>query len=157
MGSSKIKIAHYTWWICGIIGLFIGLAQADGRINGYGIMGVAGIVNGVVFGWLIGFIIDKIKEFSPVQNMTQKIGEIKQEKELIQQTKDSLKDYNDAKQRFQYLSNETLLEKFQKYVSLEVSDMERLALEEELVERGVLTHSPMHEKLDKIIEHFKTQ
>ena len=89
--------------------------------------------------------------------MTQKIGEIKQEKELIQQTKDSLKDYNDAKQRFQYLSNETLLEKFQKYVSLEVSDMERLALEEELVERGVLTHSPMHEKLDKIIEHFKTQ
>jgi len=33
--------------------------------------------------------------------------------------------------------------------------MQRLALEEELVKRGVLKHSPMHEKLEKIKEHFK--
>jgi len=153
--SAKVKVASYTWWICGILGLFIGLAKADGRINGYGVMAFAGVVNGIVWGWLLGFIIDKIKDSSPVQNISQKIEESKQEQELIKQTKQSLNVYNDAKHRFQFLSDETLIEKFKSYVGEDVTDMQRLALEEELVKRGLLKHSPMHEKLEKIKEHFK--
>lgn len=155
MESSKVKVAHYTWWICGILGLLIGLAKADGYINGYGIMAFVGIVNGVIWGWLLGFIIDKIKDSTPVQNISQKIEEIKQEKELVQNTKNSINEYNDAKHRFQYLSDETLFEKFQSYVEDDISDVERLALEEELVKRGILTHSPMYEKLEKIKEYLK--
>lgn len=153
--STKVKVASYSWWICGILGLFIGLAKADGRINGYGVMAFAGVVNGIVWGWLLGFIIDKIKDSSPVQNISQKIEESKQEQELIKQTKQSLNEYNDAKHRFQFLSDETLIEKFKSYVDEDITDMQRLALEEELVKRGLLKHSPMHEKLEKIKEQFK--
>lgn len=153
--KSNVRVANYTWWICGILGLFIGLAKADGRINGYGIMAFAGIANGMFWGWLLGFIIDKIKDSSPVQNISQKIEEVKQEKEIVQQTKNSLNEYNDAKHRFQYLSEETLVEKYKSYVTDDITDMQRLALEEELVKRGKLSHSPMHEKLEKIKEHFK--
>lgn len=149
------KVASYTWWICGILGLFIGLAKADGRINGYGIMAFAGIVNGVFWGWLLGFIIDKIKDSSPVQNISQKIEESKQEQEILKQTRHSLNEYNDAKHRFQYLSDETLIDKFKTFVDEDITDMQRLALEEELVKRGILKHSPMHEKLEKIKEHLK--
>jgi len=88
--KSNLKIAQYSWWIGGILGLFIGLAKADGRINGYGMMAFAGVTNGIVWGWLLGFIIDKIKVSTPVQTISQKIEEVKQEKEIFEQTKHSL-------------------------------------------------------------------
>lgn len=155
MENSKVKLASYTWWICGIIGLLIGLAKADGRINSYEIMAFAGISNGIFWGWLLGFIIDKIKDSSTVETISKKIEEIKEEKEIIKQTKDSLGEYNDAKHRFQFLSEDTLISKFKEYEDANKSDMTRLALEEELVKRGVLSHSPMHEKLEKLKTMFK--
>ena len=153
--KSNVKIASYTWWICGILGLFIGLSEADGRINRYDLMALAGIFNGIIWGWLIGFIIDKIKDSSLVHNISQKIKEVKQDKEIVQQKVNSLEDYNDAKHRFQYLSDDTLVDKYKSYFTNDIIDMERLALEEELVKRGILNYSPSHEKLEKVRKHLK--
>lgn len=152
--DNKVKVVSYTWWICGIIGLMIGLAKADGRINTYGVMAFAGIVNGVFWGWILGLIIDKIKDSAAVVTITKKIEEIKEEQEVIKQTKESLDEYNDSKHRFQFLSDETLITKYKEYEEQDKSDMIRLALEEELVKRGILSHSPMHEKLEKLRTMF---
>lgn len=154
MENSKFKIASYTWWIFGIVGLIIGLSKADGRINSYEMMAFAGIANGVFWGWLLGFIIDKIRDSSTVETITKKIEKMKVENEAINQTKQSLDEYHDAKHRFQFLSEDTLIAKYKEYEDANKSDMIRLALEEELVKRGILDHSPMHEKLEKLKTMF---
>lgn len=155
MENARIKIIHYSWWIGGIIGIIIGLSRADGRINTYGNMFIGGLMGGIVGGCILGYIIDLIKDSETAEKIAKKIGEFKEEKELIAETKDSLNEYNEAKHRFQFLSKETLIQKYRIYESENISDMQRLALEEELVKRGVLPHSPMHEKLDKMKSLFK--
>lgn len=156
--NTKVKVASFTWWIFSLIGLFIGLANSDAQyVDSQPIvMGFVGIVNGALIGWLFGFIIDKIKDSRAVQNIFQKVEDTKKEKEILIQTNYSLNEYNDAKHRFQFLSDETLIEKYKSYVDVDVSDMQRLALEEELVKRKIIKHSPMHEKIEKVMELLKS-
>jgi hypothetical protein len=66
-----------------------------------------------------------------------------------------MQEYNEAKSRFKYLSNDVLLNKYKEYQENKLEDMIRLALEEELVERKLITHSPMHNKLDAIMTKMK--
>ena len=80
----------------------------------------------------------------------------KENKTIIENAKSSLAKYNDARHRFQYLSNETLIHKYQTSDIDNCDNMEQLALEEELVKRNILNHSPMHEKMEKINNYFKS-
>lgn len=153
MEKARFKFADYTPWFGCIIGLFVGLSKADGYTNKYEIMGAIGVINGIIFGWILGFVIDKIRESSAA--VTNKVNDTQEQQKLVKRAKVSLVEYNEAKHRYQFLSNATLIEKFEDYKTRDVSDMQRLALEEELVKRGVLDYSPMHEKLDKLNTLFK--
>ena len=148
--TDRTKVAHHSWWICGLLGLIIGLSSSNDK----GMMVFIGVSNGLFWGWILGLIIDKVRESTTLKTIEDKIEEFKENQSVVEQTKISLAEYSDAKNRFQYLSNETLTEKFKSYVDQDKSDMTRLALEEELVRRGILDHSPMHEKLDKIKSKF---
>lgn len=100
--------------------------------------------------WLGKTIWDKGENIT--QNISSKLKDSKEKQEAIKSTKESLAIYNDAKKRFKYLSDETL---FLKYDVDMPDDMIKLALEEELVDRKLLPHSLMHEKLDSIMGKFK--
>lgn len=72
-------------------------------------------------------------------------------KKVLEATQKSKQEYNDAKSRFKYLSNDVLLNKYKEFQEKKLENIIRLALEEELVERKLITHSPMHNKLDFIM------
>lgn len=158
MEKNNQKIAHTTWWIFSIIGVIIGLINSDSSYRDSQPIAYAflGLVNGALIGWFFGYIIDQIKNSSTVQHISKKIEEDKENKTIIENAKSSLAKYNDARHRFQYLSNETLIHKYQTSDIDNCDNMEQLALEEELVKRNVLNHSPMHEKMEKINNYFKS-
>ena len=85
-----------------------------------------------------------------IHKVSNQINEYKETQELVNSTKLSLSEYQDAKSRIKYISDELLLEKYNVYLESNSEDMNRLALEEELVDRKFLSHSPMHEKLERI-------
>jgi len=60
----------------------------------------------------------------------------------------------ETKNSIKYLSNQTLLGKYSYFKDNEIENIERMAVEEELVERGLIDFSPMHEKLNKLKEGF---
>ena len=64
-------------------------------------------------------------------------------------------EYNQAKYHFKYLSNDALLNKYNHFIESNIENMVRLALEEELVERNLISHSQMHDKLDAILDKLK--
>jgi len=151
----KTKFVDYTWWICGVIGL-IWAVQVFGTKD-VGMTIFIGLTSGLIFGWLIGALIDYlINKFnsSVVSPIVKKIEDKKEEQKIIRDAEVSMSEYNDAKYRFQFFSTETLIEKMNSHKQ---EDMIRLALEEELVGRGILDYSPMHEKLDALKKYFKTK
>jgi hypothetical protein len=77
-------------------------------------------------------------------------------KEIEEQKRydDKLKLYVDSKHQLQYLSKDSLLQLYEDYKIQGKEDMKRLALEEILVEKGIIDYSPMHEKLNKISNRF---
>lgn len=62
-------------------------------------------------------------------------------------------DYDNAKESFKHLSDHKLKDRYRQMCDGNGS-VEKLALEEELVDRGVLDYSPMHEKLQSIKDTF---
>jgi hypothetical protein len=109
----------------------------------------------LIFGVFILPSIQKASDYSK-----NKIGENKtriansKEKQRIAINQNQLeKQYLEKKKTFKYLSDEHLLEMFQKQKdSLHPKIL--LALEEILVERKLINHSPTHEKMQKIEERF---
>lgn len=87
-----------------------------------------------------------------IKNVSTQITEHKNINETVKSTQDSMTIYADAKNRFKYLSNELLVAKNNQE---EKDEMIQLALEEELVELKLISHSPMQEKLDAIMTRFK--
>ncbi len=66
-----------------------------------------------------------------------------------------LKKYNEARRSFQFFSSEVLITLFTANMQNDICpDIEQLALEEEMVKRGLLDHSPMHEKLYRLKKEF---
>lgn len=157
MEKNNQRIAHTTWWVFAIIGAIIGLTNSDSSYDDtqplvYAILGLA---NGAFIGWIFGYIIDRMKNSSIVRNISKKIEDDKENKNILENAKLSIAKYNDAKHRFKYLSSETLIHKYQTS-NIDICDtMEQLALEEELVKRNILNHSPMHEKMEKINKFLK--
>tara|TARA_Y100000589_G_C27006421_1_gene568966 strand:+ start:462 stop:917 length:456 start_codon:yes stop_codon:yes gene_type:complete len=87
-------------------------------------------------------------------NLQNKINAKKEEEELKSATLKNLNEYEDFKKSFVYFSNEKLTSLYESHLNSGKEDMERLALEETLVERGLLNHSPMHEKLHLLKKKF---
>jgi len=155
--QKEIKIISYTWWIFMIIGIIIGLANSDSRyIDSQPFAkALSGGMSGALIGALIGYVIDQIRKSALVKEVSQNIEQNKIDKELNKNIQNSMTIYKDAVHRFQFLSNQTLLEKFQKEQGEKDDNMERLALEEEMVKRGIIDYSPMYEKLEKVKDYLK--
>jgi len=110
------------------------------------------IAIGIFFGafFLSWFIIEKL--FESAKNTTstiiEKVNEQKEMNELKHASNSELRKYKEAKTNFQYFSNDRLLNLYELYQTKEInSDIEQLALGEELVKRKLIEYSPMHEKL----------
>ncbi len=79
--------------------------------------------------------------------------QIRQTQRITKDAKFHQKQYEEKKKTFKYLSNEHLLEMYNKETAT-LHPMVQLALEETLVERSLLEYSPTHEKMQRIEKHF---
>lgn len=96
---------------------------------------------------------DKSKEVA--EKIRVKIEQKRKEKELDYKIKSDIQYYKESKNSFQYFSDDNLLSIYEEFKSgTKDSNMEQLALEEELVKRKLIDHSPMHEKLYWIKKHL---
>jgi hypothetical protein len=110
------------------------------------------IVMAIVF-TLISVGADKSKEVT--RNIKIKLEQKKQENSLNENIKMSMREYQESKNSFQYFSDNRLLNIYEQFQNgTKNSNMEQLALEEELVKRKLIDHSPMHEKLYAIDKEF---
>ncbi len=119
--------------------------------NDWGILSVF-LMMGLAFGLFILFIyfIDQVPSNvnKAKKGIEKKINEKIEQNQLKNHIKDNQLKYNEAKNNFHYFSNDKLIELYEKFSGRELNeDVEQLALEEELVKRGLIDHSPMHEKL----------
>ena len=73
---------------------------------------------------------------------------------IFSQSEEGLVKYQEAKNSFKYFSDESLKSIYEEFKSSQTESMERLALEEIMVEKGLISHSPMHEKLHSIKKKF---
>lgn len=154
--QKKVKVINYTWWVGAIIGIIIGLANSDSQyVDSQPVMEAFkwGLM-WAIFGAIIGFIIDQTRTSTVVKNISENIEIQKKENQFKKDVQKSMKYYQDSSHHFQFLSEETLLAKYQNNESSRLSEMERLALEEELVKRKLIKYSPTHEKMEKISELF---
>lgn len=135
-----------------IIGLTIGESVPEKTMGFFiiSLLSVAGFILVLVGGiGMLGIFKNIAKEKiveSRVKNEVKE--ELNYQNQLISKNE---RIYNDAKQKFQFLSDEILLNE---YNHGEEEDIVRLALEEELVTRKLIKHSPLHEKLYLLEKHF---
>jgi len=115
-------------------------------------MALSGFFLGALLGFIVSLIIDAIGNSKTIN---ENVSAYKEKKKYKENHIKSMTEYNEAKESFQYLSNETLLTKYDNYLKNNINDMTRLALEEELVKRNVIEYSPMHEKMENIKNNFK--
>jgi len=103
------------------------------------------VVMAIVF-TLISAGAEKSKEIA--KSVKVKIEQKKQENVLNESIKSNMREYQESKNSFQYFSDDRLLNIYAQFQNeTKNSNMEQLALEEELVKRKMIDHSPMHEKL----------
>ncbi len=144
----------YLWLIFGIIGALINLTNADSSYKDSQPLGMAlsGFFLGAILGFILSLIIDSIGNSKKIN---ESVSLYKEKKIFKENHIKSMSEYNEAKESFQYLSNETLLSKYDNYMKENTNDMTRLALEEELVKRKLIAYSPMHEKMENIKKNIK--
>jgi hypothetical protein len=103
------------------------------------------VVMAIVF-TLIGVGAEKSKEIA--KNIKVKIEQKKQDNLLNENIQNNMRKYQESKNSFQYFSDDRLLNIYEQFQNgTKSSNMKQLALEEELVKRKMIDHSPMHEKL----------
>lgn len=103
-----------------------------------------------IFFFISRWIFDKV--LVAEKNLKQKNNSEKE----INQIENDLKIYNDSKNNFKYLSSEKLTLIYENHKDGNINKMELLALEETLVERGILSHSPIREKLYDMQKYFES-
>lgn len=82
------------------------------------------------------------------ESVTEIVQKRQEEKEVLRQVRLNEVLYADFKNQFKYFSDERLLELFQQSnENPNVSIIEKIALEEELVSRKLIEFSPTHEKI----------
>lgn len=155
--EQKVKAISYTWWIGMIIGAIVGLAYSDSRyIDSQPVMeAFKGGFFGALLGALLGYLIDQISNSTGSVNISEKFENKSLEQNLMNETQASLRNYQDSVHHFQFLSDETLISKYENIESRNLTKMEKLAIEEELVRRKLIKFSKSHEKIEKIKEIFE--
>lgn len=106
---------------------------------------------------LVFFIVEIFSEKSKkvTENIKVKIKQKKQEDRLNKNIKMNIREYQESKNSFQYFSDNKLLNIYEQFENdLKNSNMEQLALEEELVKRKLIDYSPLHEKIYAINKEF---
>ena len=110
------------------------------------------VVMAIVFA-LISHGAVKSKEIA--KNVKIRIDQKKQQNLLNESIDNSMREYREYKNSFQYFSNNKLLDIYEQFQNgTKSSNMEQMALEEELIKRKMIDHSPMHEKLYAINKEF---
>ena len=104
----------------------------------------------IIFTGAIGLMFALVETISKKSNQVsrtiqEKIKESNKQKVFNENIRQNLATYEEFKKTFQYFSDEKLLE-VHNHID-KISSMEQLALEEELIVRNLIDHSPMHEKL----------
>jgi len=136
--------------------LIVGLLQDILPTDGIAPLFIALIIFGASF-MIVFFIVESFSEKSKkvAENIKVKIEQKKQENELNESIKMNMREYQESKNSFQYFSDNKLLNIYEQFENgTKNSNMEQLALEEELVKRKLIDHSPMHEKLYAINKEF---
>jgi hypothetical protein len=123
-----------------IFGVIANVNSSGAKTSGH-YMGLV-MVSIIVF-FVINWLLGKI-------NDTEYIKEIQDQKELRSKVENDLNNYQELKNSFNYFSDERLLAIYKKFQLEHIENLERLALEEELVKRRLIKNSPMHEKLYSI-------
>lgn len=88
MEFSEFKVANYSWWIGGIIGLLIGIIIASNSRMEITTGIYVGVSNGIVWGFLIGKGIDKLSQ--PAEEAEKRRAEQKQYNQFKQLSHDEL-------------------------------------------------------------------
>ena len=72
-----MKVVNYSWWIGAIISPILTVTLTGGsNDDDIGMLVLIGVINGIFWGWLIGFIIDKARD-NPNKNDLAPISESK--------------------------------------------------------------------------------
>ena len=90
------------------------------------------------------------------EEVIKKVVEKKHNNQLVNEVKNDLQKYQSYKHSYSHCSNEFLKAQHSVLLDKKIEDMEMLAIEEEMVQRGFLTTSPMHEKLLLIQRSFNS-
>ena len=147
MDTLKFIIIFIGGIILGV--LITGLLKDILPTDGIAPLFIALIIFGASF-MIVFFVVESFSEKSKkvTENMKAKIEQKKQENELNESIKMNMREYQESKNSFQYFSDNKLLSLYGQFENgTKKSNMEQLALEEELVKRKLIDHSPMHEKL----------
>lgn len=132
--DTKITISVIAAIVFGIIADIV--STGDKGIAHY--LGV--LMFSTIFFFVIMTLLEKIinsKYFNQVQYQN----------ELKRKLEEELKSYQETKNSFKYFSDNRLLSLYKQFQQDGDENLERLALEEELVERRLIENSQMHEKL----------
>jgi hypothetical protein len=109
------------------------------------------IISSLVWGGIVYAIVSSIyssvSKSKIAKDIQQKLADSNEQKEIRREVNNDIRKYQEAKNSFKYLSNSSLISIYKDYLNKGIENMERLALEEVMVEKGILENSPMHEKL----------
>lgn len=136
----------------GLLWLLFSIINATGS-GGSGVVGIIALILIVIFGAIALTASEKFKEKSAEVNL--KIAKEKEQTQIINQTKKDLNEYQSYKHSYSLCSDNFLISNYKKLKDDNIENMETLACEEEMVKRGLLDYSPMHEKLLIIKRQFK--
>ena len=114
-----------------------------------GMLVFGSVCYGVAF-FLVGLFYSTKKGEDLINSRQEK----KEIEEIKNQTRQNIITHKEAKSSFSYFSDERLLNLYDISIKSGKEDMERLALEEVLVERKLISHSPMHEKMHLLKQKF---
>lgn len=141
-----------TFFITGILFLFAGLLVKNNipdNVNRYFYANLI-IICGVVMGLVGGMEGLRCFFYNPAKGKYADKAKQKAEKEDKKQIKEqlfkSMSKYDGAQQSFRYLSDDTLLLLWDYFTKKKYKNIEYLALENELMKRGLITCTPMYDR-----------
>jgi hypothetical protein len=118
----------------------IGNTSMNKQTLAIGLIGVA-LTGAIMSYFLIAGIFDWLG---------QKAAQLSKTNDFEKSVSSSIEEYQIAKKEFKQQGDSDLLERYDYLKSNGIENMIRLALEEVLVERGLIETSPMHDKMEKI-------
>lgn len=143
----------YIWLFCVFIGGIVGFNKINSA-NPAEVMVPMGLFGGLIFGGIIQAIVNSLSQTETARDLSNLYAKKQEEIEIKKDVKKEEGKYQDAKNSFKYLSDGRLEEKYKYFKAQNRKDIVLLALEEEMVNRGLLDYSPAHEKLDSIRDVF---